>query len=188
MLKKKSYSHIKNYDFLFENKPVKIIAVRDSPKIKLVGLDIGPFQEGNEYETKYWIAKHLEKTGIARLRGETLTTSRLYPILHRERAQPASNITSLPEDFFPRLRRVLVDLKSSSKSSPEKMREYEYVQQLSKDIVSCRLKKIIALASTPGHKGQILRNLTMEELELYEELERIISDWRSEILRGILVI
>jgi len=62
------------------------------------------------------------------------------------------------------------------------MREYEYVEHLSKDIVSCRLKKIISLASAPGQKSQIIRNLTGEELALYEELNRIISEWRNEVL------
>jgi DNA replication initiation complex subunit (GINS family) len=80
------------------------------------------------------------------------------------------------------LRRVLEDLKGVSKSSPEKMREYERVEQFSRDIADCRLKKIITLASTPGQKGQILRNLTAEELTLYEELEKIIDEWRREIL------
>jgi len=34
------------------------------------------------------------------------------------------------------------------------MREYEYVQKISKDIVRCRLKKIVSLASTPGSEKQ----------------------------------
>jgi DNA replication initiation complex subunit (GINS family) len=93
-----------------------------------------------------------------------------------------SSLSSLPEDFYPRLRRVLMDLKNNSRSSPEKMREYDYVQQLSKDIVSCRLKKIISLASTPGQKSQVLRNLAAEELAFYEALDKIISRWRREIL------
>jgi DNA replication initiation complex subunit (GINS family) len=62
------------------------------------------------------------------------------------------------------------------------MREYEYVQKLSKDIVGCRLKKIISLASTLGPKGQILRNLTVEELELYERLDKMIGSWRADII------
>jgi hypothetical protein len=178
----KIHSPIKDADASFENKPIKVVAVRSSPEIELTGLNVGPFEEGNEYEVRYWIACELEKAGIVRPREETLNASRLYPILHRERIQPISNLSSLPEDFYPRLRRVLEDLKGTSKSSPEKMREYERVEQLSKDIADCRLKKIITLSSTPGQKGQILRNLTAEEISLYEELDRIINEWRREIL------
>jgi hypothetical protein len=180
--REKSRSHIKNADSLFENKSTKVIAVRSSSKIELAGLTVGPFEEGNEYEVRFWIARELEKAGIIRPREETLTASRLYKIQWTERVQSVSNLSSLPEDFYPRMRRLLEDLKRASKSSPEKMREYEYVQKLSKDIASCRLKKIISLASTPGQKSQILRNLTVEELGLYEELNKIISEWRAEIL------
>ena len=62
------------------------------------------------------------------------------------------------------------------------MREYGYVQNLSKDIVSCRLKKIISLASTLDQKSQILSNLTVEELRLFEMLNKTISEWRREII------
>jgi len=175
-------SSIRDADYLFENKPSRVVAVRDSSEIKLAGFTVGPFKEGNEYELKYWVARELEKAGIVHLREETLTASRLYPILHRERIQPVSSLSSLPEDFYPRLRRVLESLRKASRSSPDKMREYEYVEHLSKDIISCRLKKIISLASTPGQKSQVTRNLTVEELALYEELSRIINEWRSEIL------
>jgi len=173
---------IRDADYLFENKPTRVMAMRNSPKIELAGFTVGPFEEGKEYELKYWVAEELEKAGIVRLRDETLTASRLYPILHRERIQPVSSLSSLPEDFYPRLRRVLNGLRRASRSSPERMREYEYVNHLSKDIISCRLKKIISLASISGQKSQVLRNLTAEELALYEELNRMISEWRSEIL------
>jgi hypothetical protein len=173
---------IKDADYLFENKPTRVVAMRNSPKIELAGFTVGPFEEGNEYELKYWVAKELEKAGIVRLREDTLSASRLYPILHRERIQPVSSLSSLPEDFYPRLRRVLESLRKVSRSSPDRMREYEYVEHLSKDIISCRLKKIISLASTPGQKSQVLRNLTAEELALYKELNRMINEWRSTIL------
>jgi hypothetical protein len=178
----KSRSHVVDADFLFENKPIKVIAVRNSSKIELAGLSAGPFEEGNEYEVRFWVAQELEKAGIIRPREETITASRLYQTLHRERIQPISNLSSMPEDFYPRLRRLIEELKSSSKSSPDKMREYEYAQKLSNDIVGCRLKKIVSLACTPGQKSQILRNLTVEEQELYGKLDKIINDWRDEIL------
>lgn len=182
VLSEKSPSQIKDADFIFENESTRVVAVRNSPKIELAGLTVGPFEEGNEYDVRFWVARELEKAGIIRSREETLTASRLYKIQWTERIQSVSNLSSLPEDFYPRLRRLIGRLKRSSRSSPEKMREYEYVQKLSKDIVGCRLKKVISLASTPGQRGQILRNLTVEELELYEKLDKIIGEWRAGII------
>lgn len=150
MLEEKPRSPIKDADFIFENKPVRVIANVNSSKIELGGLTVGPFEEGNEYDVRFWVSRELENAGIVRRRGEKLTPSRLYKIQWTERIQSVGNLSSLSEDFHPRLRRLLEKLKDSSRSSPEKMREYEYVQKLSKDIVSCRLKKIVSLASTPG--------------------------------------
>ncbi len=181
-MSQKSPSHIKDADFVFENEPTKVIAVRNSPEIELAGLKVGPFEEGNEYDVRFWVARELEKAGIVHRREETLTASRLYKIQWTERIQSVSNLSALPEDFYPRLRRLIKGLKRSSRSSPEKMREYEYAHKLSKDIVGCRLKKIVSLASTPGQKGQVLRNLTVEELDLYERLDKIIGEWRAEAL------
>jgi hypothetical protein len=182
VLSEKLPSQIKYADFAFVNEPTKVVAVRNSATIELAGLTVGPFEEGNEYDVRFWVARELEKAGIVRSREETLTASRLYKIQWTERIQSVSNLSSLPEDFYPRLRRLIERLKRSSRSGPENMREFEYVQKLSKDIVGCRLKKIISLASTPGPKGQILRNLTVEELELYERLDKMIGSWRADII------
>ncbi len=173
---------MKDADFLFDNMPVRVIALRNSTQIDLPGLIVGPFEEGNEYEVRFWIAQELEKTGIVRFIEETLGASRLYKIQWTERIQSVSQLSSLPDSFYPRMRWLLEELKSSSKSSPDKMREYESIQKLSQDIVNCRLKKIISLASTSGQESQVLRNLTGEEQKLYEQLYNIIVKWKKEII------
>ena len=61
---------LENLDFRFENSRVKIIANRNYPEMKLAGLNIGPFQEGNEYEVYYWVAQELAVAGVAHFREE----------------------------------------------------------------------------------------------------------------------
>lgn len=176
-------SSIEDADLIYENTPVTVIALGNQPKINLVGVEVGPFGEGNEYSVKFWIAKELEKSGAIRLTDEeTLDASRLYKIQWTERIQPASEISSLPETFYPRLRHLLAGLKRSSRNNLEKMKQHETTKRLSQDIVTCRLKKIISLASASGSIEQVLRNLTAEERKLYEELRSIISDWKAKIL------
>ena len=46
---------LKHLDFRFENSLVKAVANKNYPEIKLAGLTVGPFEEGNEYEIYYWI-------------------------------------------------------------------------------------------------------------------------------------
>jgi hypothetical protein len=172
-------------DFIFENSTVRIIANRSLPEIKLAGLNVGPFEEGNEYEVYYWVAQELEKSGIARFREEEhLDSAKLFKIQWKERAQTAGQISRLSEGFYPRLRRYLVELKEESVKAPEKMREYETFRSLTHDIVNSRLRKIVSLASAPTQTEQIMKNFTSEERFLYDHLSSLIRGWRTQILKS----
>ncbi len=174
-------SLIEHSDFMFENNFVNVVAIINHPKIELVGLSIGPFEEGKDYDIRLWIAQELERDGVVKIKEGALDATKLYRIQWTERIQAVSQLSSLPEDFYPKLRRMIEDLRSASKTSPEKMREYEYVQNLSLDIINCRLKKIISLASSSTQESLTLKNLTLEERDLYERIRRIINEWRSKI-------
>jgi len=174
---------IRTADFSFENSPIKIIVNRNCPEIKLAGLNVGPFEEGNEYEVYYWIAQEFEKAGIARFREEEhLDATKLYKIQWTERVQTAGQISKLPENFYPKLRRYFTELEREATRTPEKMREYEKIRHLTRDLVNARLRKIISLASAPAQTEQILKNFTDEERFLYEQVHRLIHKWRTKIL------
>ncbi len=161
---------------------VKVIANRNHPEIKLAGITVGQFVEGNEYEVYYWIAEELEKASIAHFREEPLDATKLYKIQWTERVQTAGQTSKLPEYFYPQLRRCLARLKKESTKNSEKIREYEKIKQLTLDIVNSRLKKIVSIASTITPTEQILKNLTEEEKFLYNKISKLINEWRSQIL------
>lgn len=174
---------IKEEDFIFENTPIRIVARRNCPEITLSGLRVGPLEEGKEYEVRFWVACELEKAGISRFREEELLgTVKLHKIHWKERVQSVRDISSLSKTFYPQLRRYLAGLEEESFTKPEKLKENEQAMKIARDIVNCRLKKIVSLASTPGQTSQIIRNLTEEERVLYTCLSEIITDWRSKIL------
>jgi hypothetical protein len=175
--------NIGNMDFSFEHSLVKIIANRNCPEIKLAGLNMGPFEEGNEYEIPFWIAQELKKAGIARFREEErLDTAKLYKIQWTERVQTVGQISKLPEKFYPKLRRYLAELKEEASKTPEKLREYEKSGHVTQDIVNSRLKKIVSLASAPAQTEQTLKNFTNEERFLYEQLNKLVHEWKTQIL------
>jgi hypothetical protein len=175
--------NIGNIDFSFEHSLVKIIANRNCTEIKLAGLNIGPFEEGNEYEVPFWIVQELEQAGIARFREEErLDTAKLYKIQWTERVQTAGQISKLPENFYPKLRRYLIELKEEASKAPEKLREYEKSGHVTQDIVNSRLKKIVSFASAPPQTEQTLKNFTSEEKFLYEQLNKRIHEWKTQIL------
>ena len=181
----KPLASIKDADFEFENTAVRIITARSCPEIGLAGLKIGPLEEGREYEVRFWVARELEKAGIARFREEErLDSVMLYKIHWKERIQPLKRVSSLPEDFYPKLRRYLADLKGEAARSAEKMREYEKVVKLSHDVINTRLNKIVSLSASPIETNEILQSLALEERILYDRLRGIVSEWRSNILTG----
>ena len=175
-------SKIRNLDFRFENSLVKITANRNYPETKLAGLNVGPFEEGNEYEVYYWIAQKFAESGIVHFReDDCLDATKLYKVQWKERVQIAGQISDLPEDFYPRLRRYLTNIKEEI-TKPEKMHEYEKATQLAWDIVNSRLKKIVTLSSGPAQTDQVLKKFTEEERLIYEQLGKIINKWRTQIL------
>ena len=174
---------IEKMDFCFENSLVRVTADRNYPEIKLAGLSVGPFEEGNEYEVYYWIAQELAASGIAHFReDEGLDATKLYKIQWKERVQIAGQISELSEDFYPRLRRYVSSVKAEIAEHPEKMQDYEKAKHLAWDIVNARLKKIIALSSGPAQTGQIQKKFTCEERFIYEQLGKIITEWKAQIL------
>ena len=181
----KPLTAIRGADFEFENTAVRIVAARSCPEIGLVGLKIGPLEEGREYEVRFWVARELEKAGIARFREEgRLDSVMLYKIHWKERVQPLKRVSSLPEDFYPKLRRYLADLKGEAARSAEKMREYEKAVKLSHDVINTRLNKIVSLSASPVETNEVLQSLALEERILYDRLHGIISEWRPNILTG----
>ena len=169
-------------DFCYENSLVRVVANRNCPEIKLAGLTVGPFDEGNEYEVYFWVAKELANAGMAHFReDDILDTTKLFKVQWREGVQIPGQISELPDDFYPKLRRYLVALKEEA-TQPEKINEYQKAQHLAKDVVNSRLKKIVALAAAPSQGEQVLKKFSSEEKILYEQLVKIISEWKAKIL------
>lgn len=183
-MRSKLSNELRALDFMFENSPVRVIANRSLPEVKLVGLTIGPFEEGGQYEVPYWVAFKLEKAGVARFRSEdSFDPLKLYKIQWKERLQAAGQLSEFPRDFYPKLRRYLSQTREEIVRNPEKMREYEKAKYLATDIVNLRLKKILSLASTPATSAQIIKSLTEEEKILYEKISHLIEEWRNQLMR-----
>jgi len=175
---------VEDSDFMFENKPVKVIANRNEAELELAGLKIGPFEEGREYEVRFWVAQELEEAGVVRFREEdTLDVVKLHKINWKERVQPTNRVSPLPEEFYPQLRRYLAYLTRTAHNNSEKLKEYDKSMQIALDVVNCRVKKIVSLASSPLLTAQALQSLTPEERALYHRLFKFIDEWRSKILK-----
>jgi DNA replication initiation complex subunit (GINS family) len=79
-----------------------------------------------------------------------------------------------------------LDLKDQATQTQEsdKFQEYDRTKQLARDIVNSRLKKIVALSAAPSQGEQVLKKLTTEEKIVYDQLVKIISEWKAKILEN----
>ena len=74
-------------------------------------------------------------------------------------------------------------MKEESKKDPSKIAHYEKALSLSKDIVNCRVRKIISLSAISASTTEMTKNMAAEEMALYDKLSAIIGDWKDGLLK-----
>lgn len=175
---------VEDVDFEFENAPVRIVAVRNVSEIKVAGTVVGPYDEGREFEVKYWVAWELVKSGFARfLEGYPMDLVSLNKIQWKEPIQVGMRLSTLPEYFYPRLRRFLAQLKEEAVRDASAAEKYSKAVRLAQDIIECRLKKIVNLAASPEQTEDILKTFSREEKILYDTLHSLVSEWKKKMTR-----
>lgn len=178
-------SYIEDIDQGFQIQPIKIIFVKPVQKMNLAGKVIGPFEEGVEKELPQWISDVLVESGYAKYNeGEFLSLSDITKVHWRESLPKSRSLSVINPDFYSRLRKLLKLLQTKGNKDIEKLKEYEKIYTISKDILNCRLKKIVLFAASPYQSEDIKKNLTPEELGLLEELNRLISEWKNNMLEA----
>lgn len=179
-----SCHEVEDVDFEFENASVRVVAVRSVPEIKVAGAVVGPYDEGREFEVKYWVASELIKSGFARfLEGYPMDLVSLNRIQWKEPIQVGMRLSTLPDYFYPRLRRFLVQLKEEAVREASTAEKYNKALRLAQDIIECRLKKIVNLAASPEQTEDILKTFSREEKILYDTLHSLVSEWKKKMTR-----
>ena len=174
---------VEDVDCDFENLPAKVVTSQSIQDLAVAGEAVGPIAEGQELDTRYWIAAHLVEAGLASFRdGDGMTFNVLYKTHWKEtKLQVGRRISTLPEYFYPRLRRYLRQLKAKASRDATWANEYTNAQRLARDVTNCRLKKIVSLSASAAQTEDLLQNLSPEERLLYGRLHALVSAWRSKI-------
>jgi len=169
----------------FDHQTVRLVAVKSIPRLRVTGEEIGPIEENTVFEAKQWVSEELIKSGYARLadEGEKLTIIGIQKAQIKETIQSSRRLSSLPEDFYPKLRRLLRDLKNQSASEPDKAADFQKASQLATDIITSRLNKILLISSVQEADENTLRSMTVEEKSLYNNLHRVVNEWRILALK-----
>ena len=174
---------VKNIDFEYEGSQVRVRAVRDLPEIRAGDTVLGPLREGQELEVAYWMAVELVRGGHAQFHEEdVMTLTLLNKVQWTETLQSGLRLSSLPEFFYPKLRRYLRDLKERTAEDAAVSHEHRQAEKTTTDIVNCRVRKLVNLAASNSSAGSILRDLSREERALYEQLHTLIREWKANVV------
>jgi len=174
---------VADIDFDFENTQTRVILTREVPDTTPRVAKLSSAKVGQEVEVPYWSARELVQLGYAKFRDEDVLTYNALSKIHWRETIPASRqLPALQTNFYCLLRRHLTDLQQQSKQDQVKLRELERTESLVRDIVNCRIRKIVSLAASPTPTEEILQGLSSEERVLYKVLNQTIADWKSKLL------
>jgi hypothetical protein len=174
---------VDDIDFDFENSPVRVVLNREIPDLPLKMSRTLSVRIGQEVEVPYWTARELVNLGYCRFREEDVLTYNLLSKIHWRETIPASRqLPALQQNFYCLLRRHMADLKELSKQDQIKLRELERTESLVRDIVNCRIRKIVSLAASPTPSEELIHGLAYEERALYTVLNKTITEWKGKLL------
>ncbi len=169
-------------DFDFENSPMRVVVTREIPESPRM-MKLSSAKVGQEVEVPYWTARDLVQLGYARFREEDVLNYNSLSKIHWRETIPASRqLPALQANFYCLLRRHLAELQQMSRHDQVKLRELERTESLVRDIVNCRIRKIVSIAASPTPSEELIQGLTYEERMLYLILNRTIENWKSKLL------
>lgn len=171
--------------FLYEEEQAKVVFLKPLPSFKIGGHQFETSSEGTEIRMPLWVARLLESEGILKIQqeeGEQLNCSELTKLSWKEERNEALAI--LPPNFYPKLRDLLASLNDGMKKNPTHatLSEQRQAFMKAKDLINCRLQKILHLSFERNPSKQILDSLQPEERSLFGVLRLEVESWRDRIL------
>jgi len=175
---------IKTSECRFDHQNVRLMALKSIPKLDVAGEEIGPVEKNQAFDVKNWIADELLQSGVARLADEAarLNLVEVQKTQIKEIMQTSHRFSKLPEGFYPKLGKLLRELKEESVSNSAKAVELEKIKQLATDIITSRVNKILMLSSSQEHAEVSLSILPPEEVVLYKRIHEAVNEWRNKAL------
>ena len=161
----------------YENIHLKLVSTRNIPRTETPGYTLDGVEERREFTAPFWIARILLESGYARMSDEYVTSDEWTQIHFKERFNPAGPPTQLPKDFYPRVYISLLQATKDAEKDSAKVEQLNRLQAKYRDIIESRIGKITRLASSESTPQ--VGVLQSEEQKLYEDLQTLISSWRS---------
>lgn len=174
---------INDFETDYESSMIKARVLRGTPELFFSGKTFGPFKDGDEIEIPRWLARELTKNRTVKILDEKpLEIPDLAKIHWRESIPESRELPPLDHDFYNKLRELLHELSKKKDQDPSQKTLFEKALSQSKDIINCRLHKIVYLATNPSITDTTIRKMAVDERRLYNDLSPIINEWKNKIL------
>jgi hypothetical protein len=165
----------------YENTPIKLVALRKTPKIETPGLVLEEVDERKEFSVPFWIANILIEAGLAKYGEEGLTAEEWTSTHFKERFNPGGPPGALPKDFYAKAYISLALAVKAAESDPAKAEHLNRLYARFREIIESRVSKVTRIATTETSLQPGI--LQTEEQALYQSLEHIIAEWRRDLRR-----
>jgi hypothetical protein len=149
-------------------------------------LDVGDFHiehlsEGDSVDLPRWVADELIAKGMAES-AETPFENDVFSAVSREKMMGPLQLSSLSPDFYVRMRRKLVGLRSGVAEGKVRKEDYERFRATCYDLVGIRLSKLLSLSSSSTPASSLAEKLAPEEGAFFAISQSLSKEWKAGLL------
>ena len=161
---------------------------RTKVRLSVENLDVGDFHieklsEGETVELPRWVSDELVTQGVAEATEQPLENE-IFNALSKEKLMGPLQLSSLPQDFYVRMRRRLGSMSASAAEGKSRREDFERLRTVCYDLVGIRLSKLLSLSSSSAPASSLAERLTPEESEFFAMAQSLSKEWKNGLLRG----
>jgi hypothetical protein len=144
---------------------------------------IGSLSQGETAELPRWVSEELVSLGLAEGSEEPFEVE-IFKALSKEKMMGPLQLSVLPEDFYPRMRRRVENLRVASREGRVRREEFEKLRAVCYDLVGMRLSKLLSISSSSTKASDLGEKLAPEEKSFFSEAQGMSHDWKTALLGG----
>ena len=169
-------------EFMFGKARVKMRASVENIEAGDYGIE--SFSEGQSVELPRWVAEELVGLNLAEASDEPFEVE-VFRALSKEKMMGPLQLSTLPENFYIRMRRRMRHLEDAADEGRVRRDEFEKLRAVCYDLVGMRLSKLLALSSSSAKASDLGDRLAPEERAFFGEAQSISAGWRAALLGGM---
>jgi hypothetical protein len=165
--------------FLLENS--RVVMKSSVENIEVGDYRIEKLAEGQSVDLPRWVAEELVSLNLAEMTEEPFEAE-LFRALSREKMMGMLQLSTLPQDFYLRMKRRLSFLAQAVSEGRAKREEVDRLRTGSYDLIGMRLSKLLSLSSSSSQGTSLTDRLTPEEDAFFSVSQSLSKEWRAALL------